>query len=331
MPGERRARTRIREQDPGGPLLDYLAARFTYHDRDRWRELARQGRLFVNGEPADGETVLAPGDVLEFRTDPAEPEPPVETNVTVLFEDEAILAVNKPGDLPCHPGGRYFRNTLWALLRQKLPEGGPLFLLNRLDRETSGVVLAAKARWAAGAVGRQFQQKRVFKRYQVLVEGSFPEGLVEARGYLWDDPESAVRKRRRYGPGPPPKARGRKSPEACHTTIQGLGTFGGISLVEALPRTGRLHQIRATLHALGYPVVGDKLYGPDEGIFLRFIRGGLTPEDRGRLRLPRQALHAAELRIHHPATGSGLRLKARLPPDMRGLLDRTGGPRGISS
>ena len=320
---ERRAGTIVRRRDRSGPLLDYLVARFTYHDRDRWEELVRRGRLSVNDEPADETTVLIPGDVVEFRVPEDEPEPPVDRNVSVLFEDESILAVHKPPDLPCHPGGRYFRNTLWALLLEQRPNAGPLFLLNRIDRETSGIVLAAKSRWAAGALGRQFQRKQVSKRYLALVEGSFPESPMEARGFLSRDPGSAVRKRRKYHEAPLPEHGGGDA-QPCQTVLTGLGTFGGVSLVEALPRTGRLHQIRATLHALGHPLVGDKLYGPDEGIFLRFIRGEITLEDHRRLRLPRQALHAAELRILHPATGGRLSLKAELPPDMRGLMETPG-------
>ena len=322
---KRRARTIIRRPDPGGPLPDYLAARFTYHDRDGWLELIRQGRLLVNDRPADEATSLIPGDVLEFRMPEDEPEPPVDREVSVLFEDETILAAGKPPNLPCHPAGRYFRNTLLALLLERQPDNRPLFLLNRIDRETSGIVLAAKSRWAAGSLGRQFQRKQVFKRYLALVEGRFPRSPLEARGFLSHDPGSPVRKRRKYHAGPVPEHAG-EGAEPCCTTLTGLETFGEVSLVEALPRTGRLHQIRATLHALGHPVVGDKLYGPDERIFLRFIRGGITREDRRRLRLPRQALHAAELRFRHPATGSRLRLEAEMPCDMRELLGPSGAP-----
>ncbi len=317
----RRNRTRIGPRDPGGPLLDYLTARFTYHGRSAWEALTREGRLLVNDRPATGKTVLAPGDVLEFRAPEDEPEPPVNPRFTVLFEDDAILAVDKPPDLPCHPGGRYFRNTLWALLQEQRPGEPPPRLVNRLDRETSGVVLAAKNTWAARSVGRQLQQKQMWKRYLALVEGAFPRTVVEARGFLTSDPKRRVRKRRTYRPGP----LSTEDAEACHTTLRGIETVQGVSLVEALPRTGRLHQIRATLHGLGYPVVGDKLYGPDETLFLRFIQGRLTEEDRRRLRLPRQALHAAGVRIHHPAHGRPLQLTSPLPPDLRAFLDEVAG------
>ena len=95
-----------------------------------------------------------------------------------------------------------------------------------------------------------------------------------------------------------------------------------ISQLEAIPETGRSHQIRATLSSMGYPLVGDKLYGVDERLFLRFIEGDLNDKDRKRLRLPRQALHAAELHIRHPETAKPLQLSAPLPDDMLRLMGR---------
>jgi 23S rRNA-/tRNA-specific pseudouridylate synthase len=95
-----------------------------------------------------------------------------------------------------------------------------------------------------------------------------------------------------------------------------------VSEVEAILHTGRLHQIRATLSSLGYPVVGDKLYGPDPMIFVRFCTEALTDEDRRRLRMPRQALHATELEFQHPSTGERMRFEAPLPSDMAAVLGR---------
>jgi len=96
----------------------------------------------------------------------------------------------------------------------------------------------------------------------------------------------------------------------------------GVSEVEAVLHTGRLHQIRATLHSLGFPVVGDKLYGPDPMMFVRFCTDALTVEDRRRLRMDRQALHALELEFRHPATGQLMQFEAPLPPDMAAVLGR---------
>lgn len=111
-----------------------------------------------------------------------------------------------------------------------------------------------------------------------------------------------------------------KEAEWAETVFERVHVCDGFSVVTALPSTGRLHQIRATLFSLGYPVVGDKLYGLDETLFLRFCEDALTDADRRRLRLPRQALHADYLRFHHPRFGALTELTAALPADMAGLI-----------
>ena len=103
--------------------------------------------------------------------------------------------------------------------------------------------------------------------------------------------------------------------------ISGTGD-GSLSLLEARPHTGRCHQIRATLLSLGFPVVGDKLYGVDEQLFLRFKEGCLSRADHAQLRLPRQALHASNLRLGHPVNGRELEFSAPLPSALQGLLEK---------
>jgi 23S rRNA pseudouridine955/2504/2580 synthase/23S rRNA pseudouridine1911/1915/1917 synthase len=144
---------------------------------------------------------------------------------------------------------------------------------------------------------------------------------VIARGHLFPDLRSPVRKKRRFcaeGTRPPDR-----DGEFCETLFRGIRHRDGLSLVEATPITGRLHQIRATLLGLGYPVVGDKIYGPDDTLFIRFIEDRLTASDRTRLRLPRQALHAAGLAIRPPATMVSLVFDAPLPEDMASMIGRS--------
>lgn len=105
------------------------------------------------------------------------------------------------------------------------------------------------------------------------------------------------------------------------TTFRQLASASNTSLLEARPHTGRCHQIRASLLHMGYPVVGDKLYGVDEQLFLRFKEGCLSAADHTLLRIPRQALHAASLRFSHPATGKELAFSAPLPPALQGLME----------
>ena len=110
--------------------------------------------------------------------------------------------------------------------------------------------------------------------------------------------------------------------ERAETFFRRMGDHEGISMVEAVPRTGRLHQIRATLHSIGFPVVGDKLYGPDPALFERFCTDMLSEADRHRLRMKRQALHAAHLEFRHPQGGRHLHFEAPLPADMLAIMGR---------
>ncbi|MCL1920167.1 MAG: RluA family pseudouridine synthase [Kiritimatiellaeota bacterium] len=311
----RTASTVIRREDDGKTLLGFLAARFRYHSQEEWRARTAGGRIFLNDTPALPGAVLHHGDTLRYEM-PDIPEPPVEMTYGVLFEDDALLAVNKPGNLPSHPGGKYFNHTLWAVLKART-QLDRLHFANRLDRETSGVTLLCKTPEAARHVGQQFAAHRVGKTYIVLVEGDFPEHL-HAAGWLTADIASPVRKKRRFCasiPYPPPA-----DAQPCETRFKRIRQCDGFCAVRAYPSTGHLHQIRATLHSLGHPVMGDKLYGKDETLFLRFISGTLTEADRIALRLARQALHAESLRLLHPVTNTPLTLSAPLPEDMRALF-----------
>ena len=310
----------IQPQQAGRQLLDFVSRRFTYRSREEWQAELAAHRFLLNETEAQGDAVLAAGDRLVYLM-PALAEPQVDTNYTVLHEDNDLLVINKPAPLPCHPGGRFFAHTLWALLKENHRLADPR-LVNRLDRETSGLVLVAKNKTAARRCQEQFARQRVEKVYLVVVEGNFPDTPVpvEAVGWLGVDPDSAIRKKMRFFPeqgDAPPKAM------AASTAFRRISTAdnGRLSLVEATPYTGRCHQIRATLLHLGFPLVGDKLYGVDEQLFLRFQQDRLRPADHALLRIPRQALHAASLRLSHPATGKNLAFSAPLPPALQGLME----------
>lgn len=313
----------------GVGLIELLAGRFTYLSRAEWLAEIAEGRIRVNGVAGEEGRMLKAGDRVAWL--PADlPEPPVDEGFTVIRADADLLVVNKPGNLPCHPGGRYFRHTLWHLLRERYGDA-PLSFVHRLDRETSGLVMVARTPAAARILARRMAARRVKKVYLVLVEGRFPPARLQAAGILASDPGSAVRKKRRFvlcDPAESPNGSG----EAAVTRLEGVWTNSAISLVRAEPVTGRHHQIRATLLGLGYPVVGDKLYGVDEGLFLRFIADHLTGVDRRLLRLARQGLHAAAIAFDHPGSGKRLVLQASLPRDMAALIpdghpeiDRIGG------
>lgn len=316
---KREAASRVPAGAPPETLLDFLARRFTYHRREAWQARLAEGRVRVNGLVAPGDGVLVPGDRIDYDLHDL-PEPPVQTDYAVCFEDEDLLVVDKPGNLPCHPSGPYFNHTLWALLKGRPGIGEPAFV-NRLDRETSGLVVIAKNAGAAKACQAEFAGRHVEKRYLALVEGLFPDAR-EARGAMRADPAGPTRKRRLFVEGVTPEE---AESDWAETHFRRLAEGGGLSLVEAAPLTGRLHQIRATLLACGFPLVGDKLYGVDPGIFLRFCQSAMTEADRTALRLGRQALHAARLRMRHPGTREWLEWEAPLPADMAALAPLSSG------
>lgn len=315
---KRRSRVTISLREAGVRVTDFLVGRFSYLDRGAWMAEIAQARVLVNGRPISVDAVLQPRDLLEYLPKDV-PEPRVNDAYEILFEDEALLVVDKPANLPCHPGGRYFHHTLWAMIRSRSLSDGPFFV-HRIDRETSGIVVMARNSRDASVLGRQMASGQVRKRYATVVEGRFPEGPVTADGRLVPDPTSVVRKKLRFippGAVSEPLSEGRH----CRTRFDLVRRGSLMSLVSVIPATGRRHQIRATLLALGYPVVGDKIYGTDETVFLRFIEDRLTESDRIRLRLDRQALHAAEIAFRHPRSGRHLHFEAPVPASFHTLVD----------
>ena len=305
----------------GRALASYLAERFPYHDHAGWCARIAAGRVTLNGRAAHHDTTLAAGDTLAY--DVADiPEPPVDFNITIIAEDHDLLVVSKSGNLPCHPGGRYFNHTLWAWLKERAGLTHPEFV-NRIDRETSGLVVVAKNAAAAANCRKQFAARQVEKRYHALVESASFPAAITCRGWLAADPASAIRKKQRFIAADTPTAAPPAAASHATTEFRLLRQHRALALVEARPLTGRLHQIRATLLAIGHPLVGDKLYGIDETTFIRFCQGALSDADQRRLRLPRQALHASSLTLRHPRHARPVTLTAPLPNDMA-LLAQSG-------
>ena len=280
-----------------GSLHDYLCRRFTYHSGEQWRELLSEGRILIDGAVADGGETLHEGMVLEYTPRPQE-EPEVSFDARLLFHDGDYVVIDKPANLPCHPAGCFFNNTLWALLKQGSIDGIPpmdeIHFVSRLDRETSGIVLVARNAQAAAKATKMLRAESAVKIYSVLVEGDFPERLC-ADGWIYNKSNAIVSKKRLFSFERPTDDESVTKLETAKTSFECTARGNGMSLLKATLGTGRTHQIRATLSSLGFPVVGDKIYGVDETIFLRFLSRCMTDEDTRRLRLPRQALHATEL------------------------------------
>ena len=301
----------------GTPLLDFLSKRFHYLSREDWAAQIQSGNLCIDQLPAQIDQVLQPGALVEF-TPRRLPEPPVSWDIEILFEDEQFLVLSKPGNLPCHPAGAFFNHTLWAWLKQavKLPE---VHFCNRLDRETSGLVIVAKNSDAAKLLNQALQQPDACKEYLVLVQGEFPASM-QCNGWLIPDADSPVRKKRAFLQSLPKEMPQAES--ACtEYTCLAYHPAANISLLKSILRTGRTHQIRATLCSLGFPVIGDKLYGVDDRLFLELAAGNLSCEDRKRLLLPRQALHSWKISFRLPNRDIPVQYTARLPQDLRDFLE----------
>jgi 23S rRNA pseudouridine1911/1915/1917 synthase len=293
--------------EAGGERIDVFIARtLPYLSRTRVQALIKQGTVLLNNRPARASDKLEPGDTILVH----QPAPETETKadrepaqpLDILFEDEHILVINKPAGLVVHPAAGHEGDTLADLLLARDPSIAQAVnpgsqhrpgIVHRLDKDTSGLLIVAKTAAAMTQLAQQFQERTITKRYLALVEGRLPlaEGAIEA----------PIGRDQRH--------RQRMTITAQHgrhaqTLFWVEHEFKSFSLLRVQIITGRTHQIRVHLAAIGHPVVGDRLYGHPQS---------LEP--------PRVFLHAAELQFTHPVTGQRLAFQAALPPDLQAFLD----------
>ncbi len=302
----RYSRIQVGKQDAGERLDVFLARRFS-RSRSAVRSKLEGEVLSADGRRLRWSHRLRADEVIQVPAR-VNPEPQVEVTYRILHRDGWLLAVDKGPGAPVHPARSFRTRTVLTRLRADLQEPG-LKPAHRLDRETSGVLMFSRTRRALSALMNQFKAGRVAKKYLAVVRGSpqFDRKTLELS--LGRDPDFPVRCRMRPGSGRP-----------AVTEFAVVRRQADRALVSAVPRTGRQHQIRVHLAALGHPVLGDKLYQEEGRPYLAMLRDALDPETIERLGHHRHALHAESLELEHPGTGENLCIRAELPEDLQGLL-----------
>ena len=292
--------------DEEGRRLDvFLSLRLSGISRTRMGKLIREGNVLVNGRPAEPSYWVELGDRIELHLPPPPggrvlPEP---IEFGIIHEDEALAIVNKPAGLVVHCTETMLSGTLVNGLLYRIKSlstvGGQMRrgIVHRLDRDTSGVMVIAKTDEAHIDLMKRFEQRKIKKQYLALVHGT---AAAERKEIDLPVTRSAHnRKLMTAGTG-----EGRPS----FTLVEPLQRFDAATLVKVSPATGRTHQIRVHLSAVGHPVVADKQYG------------GRSMRKRPTFGMKRQALHASRLSFEHPQTGERVEFEAPLPDDMQAAL-----------
>ncbi len=285
--------------DAGKRLDHHLHDRLPQFSRSRLQDWIRAGRVLVNGSAAKSSTVLHGGE--EVQVDPAELVPlkavAEDIPLEVLYEDESVIAVNKPAGMVVHAGAGAHSGTLTNALVHRFGTlsqlGGELRpgIVHRLDRYTSGVILVARNDAAHQALARQFSTRTVEKIYLALVHGRLAKDEGRIASPIARDPVHRTRMTTRVPTG-----------RTALTNYKVLERIEQFTYVEVKIGTGRTHQIRVHFASIGHPVAGDKLYGASVGGFGRYF------------------LHAARITFTSPASGEKVTVEAPLPADLREWL-----------
>jgi len=300
----------VLDRAAGRRVDTFLSMRFPSWSRSTFAKWIKEGVVQSDARTLKPSSVLRLGEVLRIWAPgiaPTEGPPPPPT---ALYEDDWLLAVDKPAGMLVHPVGQRFAWALIGLVREMRP-GARIDLSHRLDRETSGIVVLTKHEDANRAMKDAFQARRVQKTYQALVHGVVPWEDRTVDAALGHRSGSVVQLRRGHDP----------AGETALTEVSVLRRLANHTLVECRPHTGRTHQIRVHLEIAGFPILGDKLYGQPDETFLSLLDEGATPALRAAIGFPRHALHAHALAFPHPHSGQVLKVRAPLPADMQTIVD----------
>jgi 23S rRNA pseudouridine955/2504/2580 synthase len=292
----------VTEDDAGQRIDNYLLARLKGVPKSHVYRILRSGEVRINSKRAAASQKVAAGDRIRIPpvrvAERGEPEPAPHFKLPILYEDEHLLAIDKPAGIAVH-GGSGVAHGVIESLRGMRPDAKFLELVHRLDRETSGVLLLAKKRSALTALHEMMRTRAIDKRYLAGVAGRFRNERQKVRLALAKRVSKEGEKRVRVS----------DDGQEAETIFHLVERSPELSLLEAELLTGRTHQIRVHLAHLGHPVLGDDKYGDFE------LNKKLRKEG-----LKRMFLHAAKLSFEHPASGVRVELASALPADLEKFL-----------
>jgi len=311
MKGDNTFKILVEEAHSGQRLDHVVASCLPDLSRSLVSHLIRSQQILINDEVKKPGYRVRPGDEIRGHIPPPEPLDckPEPIPLDLLFEDSHLLVINKPAGLVIHPAPGNRTGTLVNALLYHCPDLSGIGnvvrpgIVHRLDKDTSGVLIAAKTASAHQHLSHQFKSRSVKKKYQALVYGR-----LESDTGIIDDPIGRHPVDRKKMSIHSPK--GRKA--ITHWRVR--HRFKDSSLLEVEIKTGRTHQIRVHCAAMGYPVVGDPVYGKKNQIFR------LTPSVQEPI--PRQMLHSWEIEFEHPVDRERKRFRAPLPRDMAALIEK---------
>lgn len=302
----------------------FLADKLQHSSRNRIQQAADGGCIYVNGTAVKSNYKVRPLDVITLMLDRPKHDSsimPEDIALNIVYEDDALMVVNKEAGMVVHPGAGNFTGTLinavaWHLRDLESfdandPEVG---LVHRIDKDTSGLLVVAKTAEAKTRLGRQFFDKTTHRSYNALVWGNPIETEGRIEGNIGRDPKDRLRMKV-FDP-----STGIGKPAVTHYRV--LERFGYVTLIECILETGRTHQIRAHLKSIGHPLFGDERYGGME-----ILRGQRSTTYKAFVQncfklCPRQALHAKTLGFVHPVTGKQMDFDSEWPDDFAMLMEK---------
>ena len=302
----------------------FLTEHMQHSSRNRIQTAADAGFIHVNGKPVKSNYKVRSGDVITLMLDRPRHDNTIvaeDIPLNVVYEDEALMVIDKPAGLVVHPGAGNFHGTLinavaWHL--RDLPAFDPndpeVGLVHRIDKDTSGLLVVAKTPDAKTNLGKQFFNKTTHRSYNALVWGNFTEEEGRIEGNIGRDPKDRLR----MTVFPPDSEIGKSA--VTHYRV--LERFGYVTLVECKLETGRTHQIRAHMKHIGHPLFADERYGGCE-----ILRGNRSSAYKAFIQncfklCGRQALHARTLGFVHPLSGQQMDFNSELPADMEALISK---------